>query len=125
MNKNIKKENITMKIDENEKNDEPSSNILVDLEINTVRKKDKIQSILFLFLLTLLYFGSYIFNYYTRKDNIRLCRNSIGIIYEIFIFYILSLVILKEKYYKHHYLSIAPVCVSLIALFYIVHLMFY
>ena len=45
MNKNIKKENITMKIDENEKNDEPSSNILVDLEINTVRKKDKIQSI--------------------------------------------------------------------------------
>ena len=114
MNKSTKKENI---IDENEKNDEPNSAILVDIEINSAKKKNKIKSILFLFLLSALYFGSYIFNYFTRKENIRQCRNSIGLIYEILILYILSLLILKEKYYKHHYISIAPVCVSLIVLF--------
>ena len=114
MNKSTKKEDI---IDENEKNDEPSSTILVEKEINNVKKKNKIKSILFLFLLSALIFGSYIFNYFTRKENIRQCRNSIGLIYEILILYILSLLILKEKYYKHHYISIAPVCVSLIVLF--------
>ena len=114
MNKSTKKENI---IDENEKNDEPNSAILVDIEINSAKKKNKIKSILFLFLLSALIFGSYIFNYFTRKENIRQCRNSIGLIYEILILYILSLLILKEKYYKHHYISIAPVCVSLIVLF--------
>ena len=114
MNKSTKKENI---IDENEKNDEPNSAILVDIEINSAKKKNKIKSIIFLFLLSALIFGSYIFNYFTRKENIRQCRNSIGLIYEILILYILSLLILKEKYYKHHYISIAPVCVSLIVLF--------
>ena len=114
MNKSTKKENI---IDENEKNDEPNSAILVDIEINSAKKKNKIKSILFLFLLSALIFGSYIFNYFTWKENIRQCRNSIGIIYEIIILYILSKLILKEKYYKHHYISIAPVCVSLIVLF--------
>ena len=114
MNKSTKKENI---IDENEKNDEPNSAILVDIEINSAKKKNKIKSILFLFLLSALIFGSYIFNYFTRKENIRQCRNSIGLIYDILILYILSLLILKEKYYKHHYISIAPVCVSLIVLF--------
>ena len=114
MNKSTKKENI---IDENEKNDEPNSAILVDIEINSAKKKNKIKSILFLFLLSALIFGSYIFNYFTRKENIRQCRSSIGLIYEILILYILSLLILKEKYYKHHYISIAPVCVSLIVLF--------
>ena len=103
MNKSTKKENI-----ENEKNDEPNSAILVDIEINSAKKKNKIKSILFLFLLSALIFGSYIFNYFTRKENIRQCRNSIGLIYEILILYILSLLILKEKYYKHHYISIAP-----------------
>ena len=114
MNKSTKKEDI---IDENEKNDEPSSTILVEKEINSVKKKNKIKSILFLFLLSALIFGSYIFNYFTRKENIRQCRNSIGLIYEILILYILSLLILKEKYYKHHYISIAPICISLIVLF--------
>ena len=114
MNKSTKKENI---IDENEKNDEPNSAILVDIEINSAKKKNKIKSILFLFLLSALIFGSYIFNYFTWKENIRQCRNSIGLIYEILILYILSLLILKEKYYKHHYISIAPICVSLIVLF--------
>ena len=36
---------------------------LVDLEKSTVRFKNKIKSYVFLFLLSVLYFGAYIFNY--------------------------------------------------------------
>ena len=102
--------------DENDKNDDNDSNKLVDIEIKSVDKKNKIKSILFLFLLSALYLGSYIFNYYTRNDYIRISRMSIGLIYEIIIFYILSLLILKEKYYKHHYFSLLPICITLIVL---------
>ena len=113
-NKSNKKEIIH---DENENKEEKSPIILLYDERIKAEKKNKTKSILFLFLLSLLYFGSYMFNYYTWKQNIRLCRNSLGVIYEIIILYVLSLLILKEKYYKHHYLSIAPICISLIILF--------
>ena len=113
INKSSKKEIIK---EENDKNDETDLKI-VDMEIKIVKKKNTTKSILFLFLLSILYFGSYSFNYFVRNINIRLCRNSIGIIYEIIILYILSKLILKEKYYKHHYISIALICISLIVIF--------
>ena len=113
INKSNKKEIIK---EENDKIDE-SDLTIVDIEIKNVKKKNQAKSILFLFLLSLLYFGSYLFNYYVREKNVRLCRNSIGIIYEIIILYILSKLILKEKYHKHHHLSIAPICISLIVIF--------
>ena len=113
INKSNKKEIIK---EENDKIDE-SDLTIVDIEIKNVKKKNQAKSILFLFLLSLLYFASYLFNYYVREKNVRLCRNSIGIIYELIILYILSKLILKEKYHKHHYLSIAPICISLIVIF--------
>ena len=113
INKSNKKEIIK---EENDKIDE-SDLTIVDIEIKNVKKKNQTKSILFLFLLSLLYFVSYLFNYYVREKNVRLCRNSIGIIYELIILYILSKLILKEKYHKHHYLSIAPICISLIVIF--------
>ena len=121
MNKKSKKEIIqeeNEKKDENGKNEQINNAItLYELELSTARLKNQIKSYIFLFLLSVLYFGAYIYNYYVRKDILRLCRNSIGIIYEIIILYLLSLLILKEKYYKHHYLSIAIILISLTALF--------
>ena len=114
MNKSSKKPIIQ---EEQEKNEENGTIKLVDIEIKTIRKKNTSKSILFLFLLSILYFCSYAFNYFVRETNVRICRNSIGIIYEIIILYILSSLILKEKYYKHHYFSISPICISLIILF--------
>ncbi len=114
MNKSTKKEITKV---ENEKNDEVGEIRFADMEIQNVSKKNKIKSILFIFLLSILYAGSYFFNYFVRKTVIIICRNSIGIIYEIIIFYILSLLILKEKYYKHHYLSISIIGITLIILF--------
>ena len=107
------------KHDENEKYDDMNNEILklIDTEKSTVRMKSQIRSYAFLFLLSVLYFGAYFYNYYVREDILRLCRNSIGIIFEIIIFYTLSFLILKEKYHKHHYLSISIIFVSLIALF--------
>ena len=128
MNKKSKKESIqeeTEKKDENGKNEQINNAItLYELELSTARLKNQIKSYIFLFLLSVLYFGAYIYNYYVRKDILRLCRNSIGIIFEIIILYILSLVILKEKYYKHHYLSIAIILISLTALFIIYSIKF-
>mgnify|MGYP006916224431 CR=1 FL=1 len=103
--------------DENEKSEECNEVKLADIEFINTTKKNRIKSILFIFLLSILYAGSYFFNYYVRKTIIIICRNSIGIIYEIIVFYILSLLILKEKYYKHHFLSISIICLTLIILF--------
>ena len=101
MNKKSKRESITEeneKKDENEKNEQINNAItIVEVELSTVRLKNQIKSYIFLFLLSVLYFGAYIFNYYVRHDILRLCRNSIGIIYEIIILYLLSVFILKEK----------------------------
>ena len=102
--------------EENDKNDDSDSK-LVDMEIKNVNKKNQTKSILFLFLLSILYFCSYSFNYFVDIINVKITRNSIGIIYEIIILYILSRIILKEKYFKHHYLSVAPICISLIIIF--------
>ena len=113
-NKSNKNEIIT---DENEKIEECNEIKLTDIEFINTTKKNRIKSILFIFLLSILYAGSYFFNYYVRKTIIIICRNSIGIIYEIIVFYILSLLILKEKYYKHHFLSISIICLTLIILF--------
>ena len=113
-NKSNKNEIIT---DENEKIEECNEVKLADIEFINTTKNNRIKSILFIFLLSILYAGSYFFNYYVRKTIIIICRNSIGIIYEIIVFYILSLLILKEKYYKHHFLSISIICLTLIILF--------
>ena len=77
-NKSNKNEIIT---DENEKIEECNEVKLADIEFINTTKKNRIKSILFIFLLSILYAGSYFFNYYVRKTIIIICRNSIGIIY--------------------------------------------
>ena len=115
-NKSSKKEIIS---DENEKNYEykNSENKLIDIELKRVAKKNKIKSFLFLLLLSAIYISSYLFNYLVGNDRIKFSRNSIGIIYEIIQFYVLSKLILKEKYYRHHHVSTLIICVSLLVLF--------
>ena len=92
-------------------------NNLIDLELQNVTKKNKIKSIIFLLFLSITNSCAYFFNTFVGHKNIKLSRNTIGIIYEIIIFYILSKLILKEKYYKHHLLSSIIICIALIVLF--------
>ena len=100
INKTNKKEIIRDEQEKNEENEiieQPSGINLAIKEIDSVEKKNKIKSILFLFLLSILYFGAYCFNYLYRSIGIRLCRNSIGIIYQIIIIYILTFDFFKCK----------------------------
>ena len=117
--KDISQEETPEKDNENEEKDERTSSAITmaETEIKRSKKKKKIKSILFLCLLSILYFCSYFYNYYVRNSIFRLCRNSIGIIFEIIILYLLSFFILKTKYYKHHYFSISVILITLIVLF--------
>ena len=117
--KDISQEETPEKDNENEEKDERTSSAITmaETEIKRSNKKKKIKSILFLCLLSILYFCSYFYNYYVRNSIFRLCRNSIGIIFEIIILYLLSFFILKTKYYKHHYFSISVILITLIVLF--------
>ena len=117
--KDISQEETPEKDNENEEKDERTSSAITmaETEIKRSNKKKKIKSILFLCLLSILYFWSYFYNYYVRNSIFRLCRNSIGIIFEIIILYLLSFFILKAKYYKHHYFSISVILITLIVLF--------
>ena len=117
--KDISQEETPEKDNENEEKDERTSSAITmaETEIKRSKKKKKIKSILFLCLLSILYFCSYFYNYYVRNSIFRLCRNSIGIIFEIIILYLLSFFILKAKYYKHHYFSISVILITLIVLF--------
>ena len=117
--KDISQEETPEKDNENEEKDERTSSAITmaETEIKRSKKKKKIKSILFLCLLSILYFCSYFYNYYVRNSIFRLCRNSIGIIFEIIILYLLSFLILKAKYYKHHYFSISVILITLIVLF--------
>ena len=117
--KDISQEETPEKDNENEEKDEHTNSAITmaETEIKRSNKKKKIKSILFLCLLSILYFCSYFYNYYVRNSIFRLCRNSIGIIFEIIILYLLSFFILKAKYYKHHYFSISVILITLIVLF--------
>ena len=100
--------------------DEINENNIIDMELQKLQnssKKNKIKSIIFLLFLSIMNSGAYFFNTFVGYKNIKLSRNTIGIIYEIIIFYILSKVILKEKFYRHHLLSSITICIALIVLF--------
>ena len=99
--------------------DEINENNIIDMELQKLQnssKKNKIKSIIFLLFLSIMNSGAYFFNTFVGYKNIKLSRNTIGIIYEIIIFYILSKVILKEKFFRHHLLSSIIICIALIVL---------
>ena len=97
--------------------DEINENNIIDMELQKLQNSSKIKSIIFLLFLSIMNSGAYFFNTFVGYKNIKLSRNTIGIIYEIIIFYILSKVILKEKFFRHHLLSSIIICIALIVLF--------
>ena len=97
-----------------ENNDE---NNIIDIEFKKTKKNNNIRSFLYLLFLSIVNSGAYFFNSFVTRKNVKLARNTIGIIYEIIIFYILSILILKEKYFRHHILSSIIICIALIVLF--------
>ena len=90
----------------------------IDFIINESRKRKKIRDNLLLILLSLINIGSYFFNYFAGNKDLKLSRNTLGIVLEIIFLFILTPIFLKEKYYKHHYLAFVIMIISLMALFF-------
>ena len=117
-NKSKKKEK---EIKSNEELDKISENFdgnkQIEIEYKKLNRRKNIKSILFLILLSLINVGSYFYNYYVGNNNIKFSRNTIGIIFEIIIYFLLSLIFLKQRFFKHHYLIFLVMFISLMGLF--------
>jgi drug/metabolite transporter (DMT)-like permease len=107
----------------NNDNPEPDSkdfddNNQIDIALKISRRKKKIKNNILLILLSLTNIGSYFFNYFAGNRDLKLSRNTLGIVLEIIFLFILTPIFLKEKYYKHHYLAVLIMIISLMALFF-------
>ena len=105
-------------IEEINKNNE-SINVenIIDVEYKKMKNKKRIRSILLLILISTTNVCASFFNFYVGDNNVKFSRNTIGIIYEIIIFIILSYIFLKQKFYRLHYLICIIMILSLIGLF--------
>ena len=117
-NKSRKKEMESKFIEETDKILENNNeNEQIEIEFKKLNRKKNINSIFFLIVLSLINVGSYFYNYYVGDNNIKFSRNTIGIIFEIIIYFALSFIFLKQRFYKHHFLVCIIMFVSLIGLF--------
>ena len=92
------------------------SNQIDELKLN-ISKKNKIKSFLFLALLCLIGFFCYFYRYLFENDEYRVAKQSIGILFDIAGYIILSYFILKQKLYKHSYVSSGIIAFILLILF--------
>ena len=90
-------------------------------EIEELKKKNekrtKIKSILFLILLCITSMFSYLYRLIRKKDEYTDAKQSIGIFLYICFFILLSYIILKQKLYKHSYISAGTIALVLLVLF--------
>ena len=90
----------------------------VAIEIRKNKSKQFKKNILFLLLLSALDLIAFFVNYiYYDEPGIKFFLNSIGILFEIINFGVLSYFVLKQKFYKHHFISFGIIFVSLMVLF--------
>ena len=78
----------------NNDNPEPDSkdfddNNQIDIALKISRRKKKIKNNILLILLSLTNIGSYFFNYFAGNRDMKLSRNTLGIIFEIIFIFIL------------------------------------
>ena len=77
----------------------------IDELTNRNEKKKKLKSFLFLILLCAIGFFCYFYRYLFEKDEYLMAKQSIGILFNIAGYIILSYFILKQKLYRHSYVS--------------------
>ena len=77
----------------------------IDELTNRNEKKKKLKSFLFLILLCAIGFFCYFYRYLFEKDEYLMAKQSIGILFNIAGYIILSYFILKKKLYRHSYVS--------------------
>ena len=92
------------------------NNTISELKIQNTKRK-QFKSVLFLSLLCGLGLFCYFFRFIFEKDEFKKAKQSIGIFFDIALYIILSYVILKQKLYKHSYISAGIIALMLLILF--------
>ena len=92
------------------------SNNITELKNQNTKKKN-IKSIIFLSALCLIGLFCYFFRYFFESDDYRDAKQSIGIFFDIAGYILLSYLILKQKLYKHNYISSGIIALILLILF--------
>ena len=98
------------------------TNTITELKTQNA-KKMKIKSIIFLSALCAMGLFCYFFRYFFESEDFRDAKQSIGIFFDIAGYILLSYLILKQKLYKHSYISSGIIAFVLIILFIIFHLL--
>ena len=94
----------------------------IDIELKKKKCKEIRNNILFICLLSLLDLIAYFVNYFDDNINFKFFLNSLGILCEIISFGLLSLLILKQRLYIHHYVSSGIIFICLIILFFVYYI---
>ena len=119
--------NLEKKLEADDKKEEKiKSQIETELQKNDAKKFRR--NILILFGLSALDLAAFFINYYYYGESgIKIYLNTIGIIFEIITFGLLSYFILKQRFYKHHYVSFGIIFILLMTLFiiYVIETEFY
>ena len=104
------------KIDTNLTNNFSVTNTIVILR---EKKKRKLQTYSFLFSLSILGLFCYFYRFLFEKTEFKVEKQSIGIFFEIADFILLSYFILKQKLYKHNFVSAAIIAGILMILYFV------
>ena len=92
------------------------ANTITELKTQNA-KKMKIKSIIFLLALCAMGLFCYFFRYFFEDKDYRDAKQSIGIFFDIAGYILLSYLILKQKLYKHNYISSGIIALILLILF--------
>ena len=121
--KNLKKKEIIIKLETTETNSLTSftSGNSFSNEIHELKKKNekkrKIYSFIFLSILCILGIFCYFYRHLFELSEFANAKQSIGIFFEIADYTILSYIILKQKLYKHNFISAGIIAFVLIIIF--------
>ena len=114
--KNTKKKKEDNKIKEEGNNDDGSLGTIEETR-KRIQKDTKLKSILFLLGLSIIGFLSYFFGFIKTSKKYKYTQQSLGIFFVMFEFIILCKLILKQKFYKHNWISAGIIVLILIILF--------
>lgn len=89
----------------------------LDIVSNKIKRKKAINIIICLFLLSILGIVCIYYGYFFKKDDYVLARHSVRTFFGITNYTFLSYFILKQKLYRHHFISYGCIIIILIILF--------
>ena len=82
-----------------------------------LKKKRKIKSFIFLLILSAINLFCYVYIFLFEKTKYEFAKQSIGVFFFIGFYSLLSFLILKQKFYKHHFVSLIVIAIILLILF--------